>query len=233
MINKYTNNLLAIALAFQLAAPQLFAGSAEGAPQSPVEVDTALGEMRISGNFAKDWNLSAKCRTVEKGVQEITVSIGSRRGESLPPQLCISWSIPQRDIQYRWHTSKGCGAIPADWGQPLYSSLSGNSPILALMGNDGNNRLTFACSEAKRRVAFKAGVHEETNEIFCKISLFSQRESPLKNYSATIRLDTRGIPYCEAIGAAAGGYFVRKFLSSAGKRARGRLFSAAKTRVCC
>lgn len=28
---------------------------------------------------------------------------------------------------------------------------------------------------------------------------------PLKNYSATIRLDTRGIPYCEAIGAAASG----------------------------
>ena len=73
------------------------------------------------------------------------------------------------------------------------------------MGNDGNNRLTFACSEAKRRVAFKAGVHEETNEIFCEIRLFSQRESPLKNYSATIRLDTRGIPYCEAIGAAASG----------------------------
>ena len=33
--------------------------------------------------------------------------------------------------------------------------------------------------------------------------LFSQRESPLKNYSATIRLDTREIPYCDAIGAAA------------------------------
>lgn len=205
MINKSANYLLAIALAFQLAVPPLIAGSAEGAPQSPAEVDTSVGQMRISGNFEKDWNLSAKCRTVEKDVQEITVSIGSRRGESLPPQLCISWSIPQCDIQYRWHTSKGCGAIPADWGQPLYSSLSGDSPILALMGNDGNNRLTFACSEAKRRVAFKAGVHEETNEIFCEISLFSQRESPLKNYSATIRLDTRGIPYCEAIGAAASG----------------------------
>ena len=203
MINKSANYLLAIALAFQLAAPQLFAGSAEGAPQSPAEVDTSVGQMRISGNFEKDWNLSAKCRTVEKDVQEITISIESRRGESLPPQLCISWNIPQRDIQYRWHTSKGCGAIPADWGQPLYSSLSGNSPILALMGNDGNNRLTFACSEAKRRVSFKAGVHEETNEIFCEIMLFSQRESPLKNYSATIRLDTREIPYCDAIGASA------------------------------
>ena len=116
MINKSANYLLAIALAFQLAAPQLFAGSAEGAPQSPAEVDTSVGQMRISGNFEKDWNLSAKCRTEEKDVQEITISIESRRGESLPPQLCISWNIPQRDIQYRWHTSKGCGAIPADWG---------------------------------------------------------------------------------------------------------------------
>ena len=101
MINKYTNNLLAIALAFQLAAPQLFAGSADGAPQSPVEVDTALGEMRISGNFAKDWNLSAKCRTVEKDVQEITVSIGSRRNyvyhEAFPSATSNTVGTPPRD----------------------------------------------------------------------------------------------------------------------------------------
>ena len=59
MINKYTNNLLAIALAFQLAAPQLFAGSAEGAASAKRKLRE--GEAIFFALFA-NWRAFARAK---------------------------------------------------------------------------------------------------------------------------------------------------------------------------
>jgi alpha-galactosidase len=45
----------------------------------------------------------------------------------------------------------------------------------------------------------KAGVEEETAQLLRSVSIFEEPTAPLTSYEATLRLDTRDVPYYEAL----------------------------------
>ena len=172
-------------------------------PEKGDIINTEFGPVSIAGDWRKHWTLSAETESPEEGMLEVTLQLKTIAGEAPLPKLTLSWSIPQHDIQYRWHTAfGGAGTIPPDWSGAVGSSLSGHSPILVLFGNDGMNRLTFCVSDAIRKVEFKAGVCEETNELSCSASLFTQPESPAEQCRVVLRFDRRKQTYAEAVQSA-------------------------------
>lgn len=145
--------------------------------------------------------MSVEHREIASVLEQITVRLKTVDGvERGPSALSLSWSIPQHDIHYRWHSSlRGCGCLPADWGGGLVSSLSQHLPLLVLMGVDGENRLAVSCSEALERVVMKAGICEETCHVSCSVELFAQAVAPLSTYEVTLRFDSRHEIFSEIV----------------------------------
>ena len=159
-----------------------------------------LGELWIEGELA-DWELSCQVEPGEPGVEQLRLNLRSEVPAE-PPAIRLKWSVPQFDMQYRWHPGAGLQRnIPPEWGAPLDSSLTSFAPVVQFGAIDGGNRLTFAISEARRPIRMSAGVCEENNEIACSIQLFSVPEAPLTAYETVLRLDTRRIFYAEALKA--------------------------------
>jgi len=99
-----------------------------------------------------------------------------------------------------WHPGAGYNkGLGVDWGKGYYSKGTSGAPVGCLYDLKGRNRLTFALSDALDPVAFHAGVHEESGEASCWIRLFDEPLAPLGVYEATLRLDTRELPYYETL----------------------------------
>ena len=157
-----------------------------------------FGEIRLTGELG-EWSVSARREPSGPGLEFIHLKLESP-APAVPPCLKLDWSTPQLDMQFRWHPmGRFNRALPADWGAPVNSNLASSAPVMQLGGIDGNNRMLFAVSEAKRPVRIKAGVCEESCEIACSVELFTVPEAPISAYETILRLDARKIFYADAI----------------------------------
>ncbi|WP_156158143.1 glycoside hydrolase family 36 protein [Gordoniibacillus kamchatkensis] len=86
-----------------------------------------------------------------------------------------------------------------DWERGLVSKAAYSAPVISLFNVQGSNRLTFAFSDALNPVAMSAGVNEETAAFRCGVKLFFEPSAPMRLYEATLRLDTRDVPYYECL----------------------------------
>jgi alpha-galactosidase len=84
-------------------------------------------------------------------------------------------------------------------GKPLTAKGSSGAPVVALFNVAGTNRLTFASSEAVQPLLLRFGLNEESSSLACSVSFFTEAAAPLKEYSATVRIDTRGKPASECL----------------------------------
>jgi alpha-galactosidase len=134
-----------------------------------------------------------------------------------PPVTTLSWAHPIVDTHAFWHPRVGRDrGLGVSWGGGYGSKATSNAPVGALYSFAGRNRLTFALSDALHPVTIRAGVREETAEIACSVAIFEETSgfgfgpprpggarsatvAPLARYEATLRLDTRDIPYHEAL----------------------------------
>ena len=73
--------------------------------------------------------------------------------------------------------------------------------MVSLFNGAGRNRLTFAFSDALHPVKYQAGVVEETGLYDCFFKLFTEPGPALTHYAATVRLDTRDVPYSDSLAA--------------------------------
>lgn len=142
--------------------------------------------------------LSAK--QLEPGLFHVDVEIESPSA-SRPPAFELKWSAPIVDVQTLWHSGamRSRDLSPA-WGSYIGSRATSNAPVLSLMNAQGENRHTFACSDALNPLRFKGGVHEETATSACAVSFFSEPHPPITRYSATLRIDTRHLPITRVLG---------------------------------
>lgn len=132
----------------------------------------------------------------------VLIRISARaKNESAPFSFTLSWMHDDIDISASW-TPNGCfeKIIPPDWGRFSESFISGGSPILSNLSYDDKNRLTVCCSDTKNLVGIRCGVHEETAELECTVRV--NVEYLVEKYEAYIRLDTRDIPFYDAISDA-------------------------------
>ena len=99
-----------------------------------------------------------------------------------------------------WHSGAGYDkGLRVDWGKGVYSKATSGAPVGCLYDLEDRNRLTFALSDALNPATFHAGVHEESGEVNCWVRLFDEPLGPLGVYEAALRLDTRDLPYHEAL----------------------------------
>lgn len=133
----------------------------------------------------------------------VTIDLASEF-PSVIPVFSLRWRIAHCDIRHRWYPSlKPDRSLPPDWDSELSSGMTDFMPLLSLHDGGGENRLTFAYSDAGCELRIKAGVIEESAEIACSIT---PRFPPLrkeKGYHAVLRLDFRPLPYFETVSDAA------------------------------
>ena len=148
---------------------------------------------------SSNWKLNTVTEKTASGVELLHIILHTET-PAIPPKIEIKWEIPNLDIQTRWSPVITFNKfIPADWSSPLTSNLASSAPVMSFLNIHGENRMTFAVSEAMRPVQFAGGVNEEQNLISCKVILFSQPESPLTEYKTTIRIDRRNIYFADSI----------------------------------
>ena len=121
--------------------------------------------------------------------------------EAIPDPFSISFSIPDVDIYSVWSPSiRGERHLGPLWHKRTTESrLASWMPIHALVSMSGRNRMTVALSDAKTPASLRTGVREEDARIYWLINFFTIPIASIKEYTATVRVDTRDIPYYDAI----------------------------------
>src|SRR5918993_359305 len=155
-------------------------------------------EVRLDGG-GEGFRGSLATSTLESGVELVHLRIES--GEAArPPVFRLSWSRPLVSVHGFWHPGAGYDkGLRVDWGKGVYSKATSGAPVGCLYDLEGRNRLTFALSDALNPATFHAGVHEESGEVNCWVRHFDEPLGPLGVYEAALRLDTRDLPYHEAL----------------------------------
>ena len=155
-------------------------------------------EVRLGGE-GEGFRGSLTTSTLESGVGLVHLRIESDEA-ARPPVFRLSWSHPLVSVHGFWHSGAGFDrSLRVDWGKGVYSKATSGAPVGCLYDLEGRNRLTFALSDALNPATFHAGVHEESGEVNCWIRLFDEPLGPLGVYETALMLDTRDLPYHEAL----------------------------------
>lgn len=157
----------------------------------------SVGDVTISSNDTT-WSVDAKIE--QKGELEyITIELKAPQATT-PPTFEVAFSTPQLDAHHLWSSERGSRLVlQPDWRKAQTSALAQNMPLYAFINTNNQNRLTFAISEANRRVDVKAGLREEGALLIGKINFFVEQEAPITHYKTSILLDNRGIFWADAI----------------------------------
>ena len=121
--------------------------------------------------------------------------------EAVPEAFSVLFDMPDVDIYSIWSPSIGAQRhLGPNWGKRTTSSrLASSMPVHALVSAQGRNRMAVALSDAKTPTALCSGESEENARIEWEIKFFTIPIAPMKEYTATVRIDTRDIPYYDAI----------------------------------
>lgn len=142
--------------------------------------------------------------TLEPGVEEVRVRLAAASPVS-PPRTVLSWAHPIVDIHGAWFPGADRNrALRPDFAPGFSSRATSQAPVFTAFSLSGQNRLTFAFSDALNAVQIRGGVHEESAELHCSLTLFSEPVAPLDLYEATLRIDTRDVPYYQCLRDVAG-----------------------------
>ncbi|WP_442603603.1 glycoside hydrolase family 36 protein [Paenibacillus sp. KN14-4R] len=134
-----------------------------------------------------------------KGVQLIHIKLTSDTMQQ-PPTIELTWHHTGIDIQGTWHPNAyRSRRLHVDWEKGFVSKAAFSAPVISLFNVQGSNRLTFAFSDALNSVSLSAGVNEETATFRCGVKLFFEPSAAMHTYEATLRLDTREVPYYECL----------------------------------
>ena len=179
-----------------LAITALFVTLSAMAFEAKVQTKS-VGEVTISSKD-KTWSVDAKVE--RKGELEcITIELKAPQA-MIPPKFEVAFSTPQLDAHHLWNSNRSCRMIlQPDWSKAQTSALAQNTPLYAFISNNNRNRLTFATSEANRRVDVRAGLREEGALLVGKINFFVEQEAPIDHYKTTILLDNRDVFWADAV----------------------------------
>ena len=121
--------------------------------------------------------------------------------QSIPKSFKIRWSFPDIDCYSVWSPSlKSDRYLAPNWSKRTTKSrLASWMPVQSLVSMKGQNRLCIAVSDALTPISIATGIREETASFDCDVEFFTVPTAALTEYQATIRLDTRDIPYYDSI----------------------------------
>lgn len=139
------------------------------------------------------------CKEIQPGLVEHQIDIELAR-VTTPSPVAIEWCIPLIDISGKWHPLiKSDRSLTSGWCEYVDSYATKGAPVFSLFSESGENRQTFALSDAINPIQMRVQVEEDTAEVKCEVILFEAPTEPLDHYSLTILIDTRAIPHYEAL----------------------------------
>lgn len=119
---------------------------------------------------------------------------------TVPEQFSVKWRINGNDCCGVWNSFTRNHTIRPDWScVDAISRLASGMPIEQITTFSGNNKICVSLSDVDIPAKISMGYCEETAEIICETVFFTLPTNSLDNYSATIRIDMRGIPFYESI----------------------------------
>lgn len=119
-----------------------------------------------------------------------------------PVELTLTWVQPAVDIHSYWRpgADRDHRFIP-DWGRGFEAKATSQAPVACLHSLGGQNQLTFAFSDALNTTRFQAGLNEESATFHCAVTIFVEPWLLEAPYRATLRLDTRALPFAQSLDA--------------------------------
>jgi alpha-galactosidase len=140
----------------------------------------------------------------EPGVHHVRLSLALRE-PVVPAPLTVSFRYPLTDVHALWRADRGGERIFDISLEPPWASFQTHAargaPVVCAYAQSGENRLTLAWSDARNPTTARANVDEETGELLCSVTFFDTPAPPLGDYETTLRLDTRRLPYYDALAA--------------------------------
>lgn len=122
----------------------------------------------------------------------------------VPQKIVVKWTYPCVDMYSTWSANMGfTRLIGPDWSKRTCKSrLAWGAPVHALVSFEGENRMTVAVSDAQTPIEIATGVCEETADIAAEARFFTEPINKISSYHATVSIDTRAVPYGDALKAA-------------------------------
>ncbi len=119
----------------------------------------------------------------------------------IPEPFFIRWNFSASDCCSTWNPSLlDIHGLAFDWGKiTVQSRLASWMPVQSLISKDGTNKLCISVSDVDTPISIRTGLCEEDATLACEIEFFTKPAAPTDNYTATVRLDMRGIPYYDSI----------------------------------
>ena len=142
----------------------------------------------VHGNLG-GFTVTHDVTVLEPGLEVLNLRFRAGVPEAAP-RVAVCWKLPIRDVQARW-TTDADRQLWANWWHGLRSKVTSQAPVFGLYNSAGENRLTFAASDALNNLELKAGVSEETGEFDCEVKLFDGPTAPIAAYDLQVRLDLR------------------------------------------
>ncbi len=148
-------------------------------------------------------NKNAKISLNEKkdgDILYLTVSMTLPEAE-IPEAFEIKWFFPASDIASTWNPGMlDIHGLGFEWGQiTVKSRLASWMPVQELISAKSRNKLLIAVSDVDTPISIKTGLREEDATFACTIEFFTIPTSQRKEYTATVRIDMRDIPYYDSI----------------------------------
>jgi alpha-galactosidase len=164
-------------------------------PKASIKVGSLSVRVDCDGEI--DVKLSTRTDEASVTLVDIELDFGSKRA---PPVVRIGWDIPSIGVLGRWYPASSWEREKGvDWGGSFGSKGTTWPPIICHFDREGLNYATASFSDTLNPLRMKAGVYEETVALRGRIELFVEPCEPRQRYRATLRIDTRKIPYSRAI----------------------------------
>ena len=195
MVSPMRLSMVLAALVGTTIAPP---AAAQEAPRRLVgpPIEVATEGLEITGELG-GFEARLHSEQLEPGILVVRVRIEAATAEE-PPEFTVRWSIPSVDIAAFWNTNLDNDRINY-YRTGVRSRATSGAPVIALYNSADVNRITVAASDALNRVSMRAYLREEDARFHYSITCFSERSPATTGYEAEIRIDTRSIPYYEAL----------------------------------
>ncbi len=131
------------------------------------------------------------------GVQLITFRFSSAKPAELQP-VSIRFDFPSVDINGFWNPGISADKVNY-YSSRMTSKASRYAPILSFYNNALQNRMTISLSDALNQSEIISYLKEEDVRFHPRIKLFDEKMPKTISYEITLRIDTRDIPYHQAI----------------------------------
>lgn len=119
----------------------------------------------------------------------------------VPETVTIKWRMPCTDIFSQWNPSAWFDhCLMPDWLPVRSKSRSAAwAPVQTHLSLSGRNRSTVALKDVRTPLEICSGVYEEDACIHFRLNLFTQQISAISEYETELIIDTRDIPYEDAL----------------------------------